>query len=46
VPELEASYVLPLRRDGDPAGPELAAYLGWLAGLAEVLVVDGSPGPV
>ena len=46
MPELEASYVLPLRRDRDPAGPELAAYLGELAGLAEVVVVDGSPGPV
>jgi hypothetical protein len=46
MPELEASYVLPLRRDHDPAGPELAAYLRRLAGLAEVLVVDGSPEPV
>ena len=44
--ELKASYVLPLRRDRDPAGPELAAYLRELTGLAEVLVVDGSPGPV
>jgi hypothetical protein len=46
VPELKASYVLPLRRDRDPAGSELATYLRRLAGLAEVLVVDGSPGPV
>ncbi|HEV2894293.1 MAG TPA: glycosyltransferase family 2 protein, partial [Actinomycetota bacterium] len=46
MPELEASYVLPLRRDRDPAGPELVAYLRELAGLAEVVVVDGSPGPV
>ena len=44
--ELQASYVVPLRRDHDPAGPELAAYLRGLTGLAEVLVVDGSPGPV
>jgi hypothetical protein len=46
VPELDASYVLPLRRDHDPAGAELAAYLDGLAGLVEVLVVDGSPEPV
>jgi hypothetical protein len=46
VPELDASYVLPLRRDHDPAGAELAAYLAGLAGLVEVLVVDGSPEPV
>jgi hypothetical protein len=46
VPELAASYVLPLRRDHGPADPELAAYLCGLAGLVEVLVVDGSPGPV
>jgi hypothetical protein len=46
VAELAASYVLALRRDAGPAGPELAAYLRGLAGLVEVLVVDGSPGPV
>jgi hypothetical protein len=46
VPALQASYVLPLRRDRDPAGAELAAYLDGLAGLVEVLVVDGSPEPV
>jgi Glycosyl transferase family 21 len=46
MPELKASYVLPLRREAAPAGPELAAYLAGLAGLVEVLVVDGSPGPV
>jgi hypothetical protein len=41
---LPASYVLPLRwaRPG-PLG-ELAAYLGWLSGeIEEILVVDGSP---
>jgi hypothetical protein len=46
VAELAASYVLALRRDASPAGPELAAYLRGLAGQVEVLVVDGSPGPV
>jgi Glycosyl transferase family 21 len=46
VPELKASYVLPLRRDAAPASAELAGYLRGLAGLVEVLVVDGSPEPV
>jgi Glycosyl transferase family 21 len=46
VPQLKASYVLPLRRDAAPASAELAGYLRGLAGLVEVLVVDGSPEPV
>jgi glycosyl transferase family 21 len=46
VPELKASYVLPLRRTDRPAPGELAAYLRDLAGLVEVVVVDGSPDPL
>jgi len=41
-----ASYVLPLGRDADDAGPELATYLHWLASRLEVVVVDGSPATV
>jgi glycosyl transferase family 2 len=41
-----ASYVLPLRRERPDGVGELAAYLHGLAGLVEVLVVDGSPEPV
>ncbi len=43
------SYVLPLRWDRDRGLAELAAYLGRLGGweeVAEVIVVDGSPGAV
>ncbi len=37
------SYVLPLRWAGDEGLEELTSYLRWLAGRAEVIVVDGSP---
>ena len=41
---LELTYVLPIRRWGSPAGPELASYLGRLVAEAgiQVVVVDGS----
>jgi Glycosyltransferase like family 2 len=41
------SYVLPLRWDEPGPIGELSAYLGSIAGAVdEILVVDGSPGPV
>jgi hypothetical protein len=39
------SYILPIRSER-PAGPEIAAYLRWLAGRVETIVVDGSPAGV
>ncbi|WP_410586313.1 hypothetical protein [Amycolatopsis sp. lyj-23] len=36
------AYVLPLRHDRDADLTELTAYLRWLSGRAEVVVVDGS----
>ena len=46
VARLEATYILPLRVDGE-SSPEwlddLSEYLTWLADRLEVLVVDGSP---
>ncbi len=38
-----ASYVLPIRAAVSQAGGELTAYLHWLAGRIETIVVDGSP---
>jgi hypothetical protein len=46
VPELQASYLLPLRREHRPAEAGLGDYLRALTGLVEVVVVDGSPEPV
>jgi hypothetical protein len=46
MPRLQASYVLPLRRDDGAAEAGLGDYLRELAGLVEVVVVDGSPEPV
>ncbi|MFF5057142.1 glycosyltransferase [Micromonospora sp. NPDC000663] len=40
---LPMSYVLPLRWHTDAGLAELTDHLRWLAGRAEVLVVDGSP---
>jgi len=40
---LGLSYVLPLRWTEDRGLAELAGYVRWLTGQAEVLVVDGSP---
>lgn len=37
----DLTYVLPIRV-GSPAVGELTRYLGWLAGLVDVVVVDGS----
>jgi hypothetical protein len=42
---MRLSYVLPIRRIS-PAQFELFTYLRWLSGWVEVIVVDGSPGPV
>lgn len=39
---MHASYVLPLRSAQPLADPEFATYLRWIAGRAEVLVIDGS----
>ena len=39
------SYVLPLRSDRR-LSDEFVAYVRWLASRCEVIVVDGSPGPV
>ncbi|MBA3970453.1 MAG: glycosyltransferase family 2 protein [Gemmatimonadetes bacterium] len=39
---MRASYVLPLRSAQPLADPAFATYLRWLAGRAEVLVIDGS----
>lgn len=44
--EVEISYVLPLRSDRPLLDDELTAYLRRIAGLAELLVVDGSAPPV
>ena len=41
---LDLSYLLPIRTDAPDH--ELASYLRWLAPLAEVIVIDGSPEPV
>jgi hypothetical protein len=47
VTAVAASYVLPLRWAEPGPIEELAAYLRWLAGeVEEVLVVDGSPAPL
>jgi glycosyl transferase family 2 len=46
VTKRRASYVLPLRRDHEAAPDELVDYLRGLAGLVEVVVVDGSPDPI
>jgi hypothetical protein len=43
---LNASYVLPLRRHQGPPPGELISYLRWLASRVDLVVVDGSPGPV
>ena len=40
---IDATYVLPVRRVESGAPEELTAYLTWLAGLLDVVVVDGSP---
>ena len=37
------TYVLPIRTASSAAVEELTGYLRWLAGRAEVIVVDGSP---
>ena len=44
----DVTYVLPLRREqpDEPATAELSAYLHDLARHVEVVVADGSPGPV
>jgi Domain of unknown function (DUF1989) len=42
----DLTYVLPIRRTAIEACDELAAYLGALAALVPVVVVDGSPPPV
>jgi hypothetical protein len=43
---IAATYVLPLRAEA-PVDGELTPYLAWLAGVVDdVVVVDGSPGPV
>jgi hypothetical protein len=47
VPDrLELSYVLPVRHDVEGDDAELTAYLEWLGGVVELLVLDGSPPPV
>jgi hypothetical protein len=43
---MEASYVLPLRRAADASPQEFTDYLAWLAQRVDLIVVDGSPGPV
>jgi len=40
------TYILPLKSAVPHATAELAAYLSWLAGRAQVIVVDGSPADV
>ena len=40
---IEASYVLPIRRDRPDRSDELASYLRRLSGRLEVVAVDGSP---
>ncbi|MBV9315523.1 MAG: glycosyltransferase family 2 protein [Pseudonocardia sp.] len=40
---MRPGYVLPLRWDNDADLAELTEYLTWLAGRADVVVVDGSP---
>jgi hypothetical protein len=42
---LPLTYVLPIRV-ADPEGPETAAYLERLSAIVDVIVVDGSDGPV
>lgn len=37
------TYILPIRTASPAATEELTGYLRWLAGRAEVIVVDGSP---
>lgn len=40
------TYILPLKSAVPRPSDEMAAYLSWLAGRAEVIVVDGSPGAI
>ncbi|MDQ3553000.1 MAG: glycosyltransferase [Chloroflexota bacterium] len=43
---LDATYILPLRVDGESSSEwldDLSEYLGWLADRLEVVIVDGSP---
>jgi hypothetical protein len=44
-PYADLTYVLPLKASS-PADPELSRYVAWLGSLMDVVVVDGSPGPV
>jgi hypothetical protein len=44
-PFADLTYVLPLKASC-PADPELSRYVAWLGSLMDVVVVDGSPGPV
>jgi hypothetical protein len=39
---LEATYILPIRRTQPDRSEELCAYLAWLAGRIDVIVVDNS----
>ncbi len=41
--KLDCSYILPIRRNRTGDVEELAAYLRWLNGEVELIVVDGSP---
>jgi hypothetical protein len=43
---LNASYILPMRRHHGHPPRELTSYLRWLASRVDLVVVDGSPGPV
>lgn len=40
---MQASYILPIRRNQVEAVDELTAYLRWLSARVDVIVVDGSP---
>lgn len=40
------TYILPLKSSVPNESDEMAAYLSWLVGRAEVIVVDGSPAEV
>ena len=40
------TYILPIKAQRPQDDGELTPYLQWLGTLAEVIVVDGSPGPV
>jgi hypothetical protein len=46
MPELEAEYVLPLRRSDRRGERELLRYLNWLSERTDVTVVDGSDAPL